>query len=41
MQFGPEVCGDPDRAMTLEWLETNGLGGFASNRPDTDHGRVQ
>ena len=31
MQFGPEVCGDPDRAMTLEWLETNGLGGFASS----------
>jgi predicted glycogen debranching enzyme len=25
------ICADLDRASTLEWLETNGLGGFASS----------
>ena len=25
------VCSDPERARKLEWLETNGLGGFASS----------
>lgn len=30
IRFGPETCTDPNRASTLEWLETNGLGGFAS-----------
>jgi predicted glycogen debranching enzyme len=31
IQFGPEVCSNLDRALTREWLETNGLGGFASS----------
>jgi predicted glycogen debranching enzyme len=31
MKFGADVCGDPERALTLEWLETNGIGGFASS----------
>src|SRR5438045_2081345 len=25
------VCGNPEAACKLEWLETNGLGGFASS----------
>lgn len=29
--FGPEICGNPQAAMQREWLETNGLGGFASS----------
>ncbi len=28
---GREVCGDPEAAGKLEWLETNGLGGFAAS----------
>ena len=28
---GREICGDPESAGKLEWLETNGLGGFASS----------
>ncbi|MEP6590550.1 MAG: amylo-alpha-1,6-glucosidase [Gemmatimonadota bacterium] len=28
--FGREDCGELDRAESLEWLVTNGLGGFAS-----------
>lgn len=28
---GPEICGNPDAAGKLEWLETNGLGGFAAS----------
>ena len=31
MQFGPEVCGSLEAASEHEWLETNGLGGFASS----------
>ncbi|MGH7409335.1 MAG: amylo-alpha-1,6-glucosidase, partial [Candidatus Methylomirabilales bacterium] len=31
MRFGPEVCGNLDAALGREWLETNGLGGFASS----------
>ena len=30
MRIGKEECQDPDRALSLEWLETNGCGGFAS-----------
>jgi predicted glycogen debranching enzyme len=30
MLIGKEECQDPDRALSLEWLETNGCGGFAS-----------
>lgn len=29
--FGANVCGDPARSLDLEWLETNGIGGFASS----------
>ncbi len=31
IQFGPEVCSNLPLAMTAEWMETNGLGGFASS----------
>src|SRR5438045_1702795 len=30
IEFGPEVCGNEEAARAREWLETNGLGGFAS-----------
>ena len=29
--FGPEICRDFGRGVTKEWLETNGLGGYASS----------
>jgi predicted glycogen debranching enzyme len=29
--FGPDVCQDWQRATSREWLETNGLGGYASS----------
>jgi predicted glycogen debranching enzyme len=29
--FGPEVCADLDASSSREWLETNGIGGFASS----------
>ncbi len=31
MRFDQEVCADLDKAIKLEWLETNGLGGFSSS----------
>ena len=31
IQFRKETCGDLDAALRREWLETNGLGGFASS----------
>jgi len=31
IQFTKETCGDLDAAVRREWLETNGLGGFASS----------
>ncbi len=31
IRFDQEICGDPAAASTREWLETNGLGGFASS----------
>ncbi|MER3427096.1 MAG: glycogen debranching protein [Pyrinomonas sp.] len=31
IEFGPEVCRDFHRALEREWLETNGLGGYASS----------
>jgi predicted glycogen debranching enzyme len=31
IQFTKETCGDLDAALRREWLETNGLGGFASS----------
>ncbi|MGH9492379.1 MAG: glycogen debranching enzyme N-terminal domain-containing protein, partial [Terriglobales bacterium] len=31
IEFGREVCGDLGSALSREWLETNGLGGFASS----------
>jgi predicted glycogen debranching enzyme len=31
IQFKREICGDLEAALRREWLETNGLGGFASS----------
>ena len=31
IQFKREACGDLEVALRREWLETNGLGGFASS----------
>ncbi len=31
IQFTKETCGNLDAALSREWLETNGLGGFASS----------
>jgi len=31
MLLGPEICGNLAAATQREWLETNGLGGFASS----------
>jgi predicted glycogen debranching enzyme len=31
IRFGEEICGNLDAALRREWLETNGLGGFASS----------
>src|SRR2546423_5284675 len=31
IQFNKEICGDLDVASRREWLETNGIGGFASS----------
>jgi len=31
IQFGRETCSNLDTALRKEWLETNGLGGFASS----------
>ncbi len=31
IRFGPDICGNLDSATSREWLETNGLGGFASS----------
>src|SRR5882762_4882988 len=31
IEFTKEVCGNLDAALRREWLETNGLGGFASS----------
>ena len=31
IQFDQDICGNLDAALSREWLETNGLGGFASS----------
>src|SRR5712691_4085706 len=31
IQFKKEICGDLDAALQREWLENNGIGGFASS----------
>ena len=31
IQFGKDTCGNLEAALGREWLETNGLGGFASS----------
>jgi predicted glycogen debranching enzyme len=31
IEFDQEICGNLDSALRREWLETNGLGGFASS----------
>ena len=31
IQFDQEICGDVEASSRREWLETNGIGGFASS----------
>jgi predicted glycogen debranching enzyme len=31
IQFAQQICANPEKACEREWLETNGLGGFASS----------
>ena len=31
IRFGQDVCGNLDASLSREWLETNGIGGFASS----------
>jgi hypothetical protein len=31
IKFKKETCSDLDAALGREWLETNGIGGFASS----------
>ncbi|HPN65935.1 MAG TPA: glycogen debranching enzyme N-terminal domain-containing protein, partial [Candidatus Omnitrophota bacterium] len=31
IRFGRDVCGDFQAAVSKEWIETNGLGGYASS----------
>src|SRR3954452_4985502 len=31
IQFNKDMCGDVDAALRREWLEANGIGGFASS----------
>src|SRR5207302_10231098 len=31
MKFDQKICGDFDAAMSREWIEANGIGGFASS----------
>ena len=31
IEFGPAICGNLDAALSREWLDTNGIGGFASS----------
>lgn len=31
IQYGREICSNLDDALKREWLETNGIGGFASS----------
>jgi hypothetical protein len=38
ISFGADTCRDLDTALDREWLETSGLGGFASSPPRRDCG---
>jgi predicted glycogen debranching enzyme len=31
IRFGKDICGNPATSLSREWLETNGLGGYASS----------
>ena len=31
IEFGPEICRDFQAATKKEWLETNGIGGYAAS----------
>src|SRR5438067_1654106 len=31
IRFNKDICADFDESLSREWLETNGLGGFASS----------
>lgn len=39
IKLGPEVCSDLDTATSREWLETNGIGGYASGTISGAHTR--
>ncbi len=39
LRFGSDVLGDFERASSLEWLETNGLGGWSSSTVAGAHSR--
>ena len=39
LRFGDGVCHDPEQSSRLEWLETNGLGGFAAGTVSGIHTR--
>src|SRR6185436_1282358 len=39
MTFDRDVCADFSRSSTLEWLESNGLGGWASSTVSGAHTR--
>src|SRR5688500_11042944 len=31
IKLGPDICGEFETASSREWLETNGIGGYASS----------
>jgi len=39
LRFGPEICRNLEGALSREWLETNGLGGYASSTISGAHTR--
>jgi predicted glycogen debranching enzyme len=39
IRFGPDICKNLDAALSREWLETNGLGGYASSTISGAHTR--
>jgi predicted glycogen debranching enzyme len=39
IRFGPEICNSLEEALSREWLETNGRGGFASGTVSGAHTR--
>ena len=39
MKFDSKVLGDFNTSLDLEWIETNGLGGYASSTVSGAHSR--